>query len=297
MQPEILEGVDLYKCRMYENELPQEGEIVMAQIKSLNEMGADCVLLEYAKCEAFLGISECSKKNKVKNIRKLLRVGKLEPLQVIRVEAEKGYIDLSKKYMTHEEGEECNEKFQKSKAIHSIFNRLSDTMNIEMGNLLSEVCWPLYGSFDSAYDCLEKCTRKGTLIGELDVFHEFPVNTSGVCHTLDEWKTLQEELQKLLNHRFQPKEVTVEALVQVTCFGFDGIDAVKKALLAGRDQETEENPLTITTCANGFNVRTKGYDEDIATKVIKQSLAAIKKEIDTFSSGGFKITKEPYVVC
>ncbi len=289
-------SVNLYKCRMYEQILPKEGDIVMAEITSLNDVGADCVLLEYAKCDAYLGASECSKKNSVKSIRKFLRVGKLEPLQVIRVEADKKYIDLSRKYMSSEDVDKCNERFQKSKAIHSIFNRLSDTLDIELGNLLSEVCWPLYESFENVYDCLESCTRQGTLIGELDVFKDFRPQNSGICNCKETWQHLQKELQKLLNHRFQLKEITIESLVQVNCFGINGVDAVKHSLLIGRNQGTVEYPLSITTCDSGFNIRTKGYDEKKAAVVIKNALNAIKKEIKTYNGSSFKIVKEPTIV-
>jgi translation initiation factor 2 subunit 1 len=49
-----------------------------------------------------------------------LEVGRVEPVMVLRVDREKGYIDLSKRRVSPEDVAACEEKYNKSKMVHSI---------------------------------------------------------------------------------------------------------------------------------------------------------------------------------
>jgi translation initiation factor 2 subunit 1 len=54
---------------------------------------------------------------------------------VLRVDKEKGYIDLSKRRVSAEDVLKCDEKFQRSKAVHSILRHVSETQHVEMEEL------------------------------------------------------------------------------------------------------------------------------------------------------------------
>ena len=51
----------------------------------------------------------------IRSINKLIRVGRKEPVVVIRVDKHKGYIDLSKRRVSAEDVERCTEVFSKAK--------------------------------------------------------------------------------------------------------------------------------------------------------------------------------------
>lgn len=91
------------KCRFYENELPVEGEVVMGKVVRVeNQTGAYVSLLEYNNTEALIMASEYSRK-RTKSVQKLIKVGKREPLLVINVDQEKGFVDLSRKRVNPED--------------------------------------------------------------------------------------------------------------------------------------------------------------------------------------------------
>lgn len=52
------------------------------------------------------------------------------------------------------------------------------------------------------------------------------------------------ELQSYISKRLTPQPTKVRADVEVTCFGYEGIDAVKNALRAGEAQNTVHNKST-----------------------------------------------------
>ncbi|KYQ49721.1 Eukaryotic translation initiation factor 2 subunit 1 [Trachymyrmex zeteki] len=82
-------------CRFYKEKYPEVEDVVMVNVRSIAEMGAYVHLLEYNNIEGMILLSELSRR-RIRSINKLIRVGKTEPVVVIRVDKEKGYIDLSK---------------------------------------------------------------------------------------------------------------------------------------------------------------------------------------------------------
>ena len=57
-------------------------------------------------------LSELSRR-RIRSINKLVRVGRDECAVVVRVDEEKGYIDLSKRRLSDEEKTKCANKFEK----------------------------------------------------------------------------------------------------------------------------------------------------------------------------------------
>lgn len=65
--------------------------MVMVNVRSIAEMGAYVHLLEYNNIEGMILLSELSRR-RIRSINKLIRVGKTEPVVVIRVDKEKGNV-------------------------------------------------------------------------------------------------------------------------------------------------------------------------------------------------------------
>jgi len=125
-------------CRMYQNEFPEIDEVVMVQVKSIAEMGAYVSLLEYNNMEGMILMSELSRR-RIRSISKLIKVGRQEPVMVLRVDEEKGYIDLSKRRVSPEDVEECQQRYAKSKLVHSILTHVATTTNTDLDELYRRV--------------------------------------------------------------------------------------------------------------------------------------------------------------
>ena len=144
-------GAYRMSCRMYENEFPEIDDVVMVQVRSIAEMGAYVALLEYNNIEGMILLSELTRR-RIRSVNKLIRVGKQEVCMVLRVDREKGYIDLSKRRVSPEDVQKCDERFQRSKAVHSIVRHVSEVQHIDMEELYRMTAWPLYEKFGHAYE-------------------------------------------------------------------------------------------------------------------------------------------------
>lgn len=75
--------------KIHLTQLLQVEDVVMVNVRSIAEMGAYVHLLEYNNIEGMILLSELSRR-RIRSINKLIRVGKTEPVVVIRVDKEKG---------------------------------------------------------------------------------------------------------------------------------------------------------------------------------------------------------------
>merc|ERR1711907_869164 len=133
-------------CRMYQQRFPEVEDVVIVQVRSIADMGAYVSLLEYNNIEGMILLSELSRR-RIRSINKLIRVGKQEVCMVLRVDKEKGYIDLSKRRVSPEDVQKCDERFQRSKAVHSILRHVSEVAHVDMESLYRQTAWPLYAKF------------------------------------------------------------------------------------------------------------------------------------------------------
>ncbi|TFY75029.1 hypothetical protein EWM64_g8985 [Hericium alpestre] len=113
--------------RYYEQRYPEVDELVMVQVRQIAEMGAYVKLLEYDNIEGMILLSELSRR-RIRSIQKLIRVGRNEVVVVLRVDKEKGYIDLSKRRVSPEDITKCEERYMKSKTVGSIMRHVASRL-------------------------------------------------------------------------------------------------------------------------------------------------------------------------
>ena len=87
-------------CRFYKEKYPEVEDVVMVNVRSIAEMGAYVHLLEYNNIEGMILLSELSRR-RIRSINKLIRVGKTEPVVVIRVDKEKGIVTFNYKIVVN----------------------------------------------------------------------------------------------------------------------------------------------------------------------------------------------------
>jgi translation initiation factor 2 subunit 1 len=76
-------------CRFYKEKYPEIDDVVMVNVRRIQEMGAYVGLLEYDDIEGMILLSELSRR-RIRSVNKLIRIDKTEPVIVIRVDKEKG---------------------------------------------------------------------------------------------------------------------------------------------------------------------------------------------------------------
>ncbi|XP_022238409.1 eukaryotic translation initiation factor 2 subunit 1-like [Limulus polyphemus] len=177
-------------CRFYSQQYPEVEDVVMVNVRSIAEMGAYVHLLEYNNIEGMILLSELSRR-RIRSINKLIRVGRSECVVVIRVDKDKGYIDLSKRRVSPEDIMKCEEKFAKAKAVNSILRHVAGILGYDSDEqlevLYKKTAWHFdekYKKAASSYDVFKHAVSCLTLLsfGE-DHSGQYVENSLYFCHS------------------------------------------------------------------------------------------------------------------
>ncbi|KAK2553688.1 Eukaryotic translation initiation factor 2 subunit 1 [Acropora cervicornis] len=272
-------------CRFYKHKYPEIDDVVMVNVRSIAEMGAYVNLLEYNNIEGMILLSELSRR-RIRSINKLIRVGRNECVVVIRVDKDKGYIDLSKRRVSPEEIKKCEEKFTKAKAVYSILRHCAEILEYETDKQLEELYEKTAWHFD------EKFKSPGS---SFDVF-KLAVGDPSVLDELDLDEDTKSTLLNNIARRLTPQAVKVRADVEVSCYAYDGIDAVKNSLLEGLKCSSEEIPIKINLIAAPlYVITTTTLDRDEGLKSLTSAVDAIRSSIKQYG-GDFNEKAAPKVV-
>lgn len=66
-----------------------------------------------------------------------------------------GYIDLSKRRVSPEDVVKCEERYNKSKLVHSIMRHVAEKTKTAIEELYQNIGWPLNRNFGHAYDAFK----------------------------------------------------------------------------------------------------------------------------------------------
>ncbi|KAK9843518.1 hypothetical protein WJX81_006918 [Elliptochloris bilobata] len=262
-------------CRMYESKFPDVDDVVMVQVKSIAEMGAYVALLEYNGIEGMILLSELSRR-RIRSITKLIKVGRQEPVMVLRVDKEKGYIDLSKRRVSAEDIAACEERYNRSKLVHGIVGHVAETCGVEIEELYQQVAWPLYKMYGHAFEAFK------AMVNDPDpVFKrlEDDTNEGKPLPVLSE--AVKDHLMRNIKRRMTPQPLKIRADVELTCFKYDGVLHIQEAMRAAEATSTEECPVKIKLVAPPLYVLTTNTLEKVkGIEVLTEACSACKASID-----------------
>lgn len=277
-------------CRMYKKEYPEVDELVVVKVKNIAEMGAYCDLLEYNNIEGLILMSELSRR-RIRSVNKLIRVGRQEIVLVLRVNKEKGYIDLSKRRVNIDDRGACEEKWNKAKAVHSIMRHVASKCKWEkkhsenpVEDLYLSFGWAMYHhpGFKHGYDGFRLAVSDQKKFFEI---FEVPDEVKG-------------ELLENIQRRLAPTVCKLRADVELTCYAYQGINAIKAALKEADELDSKEFPLDIKLVAPPlYAITTQTMDKDGGVKKINQVIKRIQEVIlEPRYGGNCKVTEAPRIV-
>ncbi|KAG9128440.1 hypothetical protein FRC07_011197, partial [Ceratobasidium sp. 392] len=305
------------EMRYYQQKYPEVDDLVMVQVRQIAEMGAYVKLLEYDNIEGMILLSELSRR-RIRSIQKLIRVGRNEVVVVLRVDKEKGYIDLSKRRVSPEDITKCEDKFMKSKAVASIMRhvatRTSGAVEPETPAKEAEAKSPEHKGEEGEEDEEEAGIAGGSDEEKLEELYEqivWPLATK-YGHTYDAFKLaltssdvfeglnipqpVLTSLMSTIARRLTPQPIKLRADIELTCFQPAGIDAIKRALKAGEAVSTEAVPVKAKLVAPPFYVLgTNATDKIAAVERLEKAIEMIRTTIHE-DGGELNVKMKPKAV-
>jgi translation initiation factor 2 subunit 1 len=199
-------------------EWPEVGDLVIATIETVTDYGAYAKLDEYNK-RGLLHVSEISS-SWIRNIRDFVREGQKMVLKVLRVDTEKGHIDLSLRRVTKREKIEKILSWKKERKAEALLREvaekvgLSDEEVYEKAGVLVEEKYGLYEGF-------EKVVKEDT-----EVLTKIGVPES-----------LAKAFAEVAEERIHVKMVKVKGTLEIRCMKPNGVKIIKDSFLDAKKAE------------------------------------------------------------
>jgi translation initiation factor 2 subunit 1 len=199
-------------------EWPEAGDLIIATIQSVTDFGAYAKLDEYEK-QGLLHISEISS-SWIRNIRDFVREGQKLVLKVLRVDVEKGHIDLSLRRVTKRERIEKMMSWKKERKADTLLRSVAEKTGLSLEDVYEKagaVVEKEYGLYEGFEIAVKEGSEALTRIGVPD---ELAKVFAGVAQ-----------------ERIHVPMVKVKGIVEVSCQKPDGVKIIKEAFLAAKKAE------------------------------------------------------------
>jgi len=265
--------------RYYFEKYPKEGDTVVGRIKSLEEIGAYVTLPEYNDTEGLIVHSELLKK-RTRNIHKYIKIGSLDAFAVVKVDKEKGYIDLSKKRAVYEDKLAAFERYYKGKIAHSFMQSICVKSGCTLKDLYENFGWEAEKEFGSLY--------KG--------FREALMGEGMLQRKMKRTEFITDELldliEKLVRQKFTVPKVKVRADAETKCSKGDGVVVVQEILLKIEKEYPEVDVSLVSSPVFSFSVMSE--DSDAGGRTLLELLEKLEKRV-VGEGGAYLLVMPPTV--
>jgi translation initiation factor 2 subunit 1 len=257
-------------------EWPETGDLVLASVNRITDYGAYVTLDEYGK-EGLLHISEVSS-GWVRNIRDFVREDQKIVLKVLRVNTEKGHIDLSLRRVSRRERREKVLSWKRERKADSLLRSVSEKLKIPPEELHTKTAALLEEKFGGIYEGLEKAAKEGS---ESLIEAGLP-------------KDLAATIAEVAKEKIRLPMVKVKGTIQLQCLKPKGAIHIRDALLSAqkieKPEETKIHVYAVAAPKYAIEVLAEDYKE--AEKILQEaSETAIKTITKAGGTGVFQRTK------
>jgi translation initiation factor 2 subunit 1 len=245
-------------------EWPEVGDLVMATVETVTDYGAYVKLDEYDK-KGLLHISEISS-SWIRNIRDFVREGQKIVLKVLRVDIEKGHVDLSLRRVTKRERIEKVMFWKKERKADALLRSVSEKTGLSLEDVYEKVGTPMEKEY-GLYEGFEMVAKEGP----------------GVLTKIGVPEELAAVLAEVAVERIRVPMVKVKGIIELRCMKPNGVKIIKEAFLNAKKAEKSRDVklrfYVIAAPKYSIEVLAENYKraEDIMQKVAQNVVSSVAK--------------------
>jgi translation initiation factor 2 subunit 1 len=203
-------------------EWPEYGELVIATIEKVMDYGAYANLEEYNK-QGLLHISEIAN-SRIRRIRDYVKEKQKMVLKVIRVNVEKGQINLSLRRVTKRERIEKTKSWKKDRKAEALMKEVAEKVGLPIPEVYQKAGVILEEKY-GLYEGFEEVVKEGLeVLTELDISED-----------------LAKVIAQVAEDRIKVKMVKVKGVLEVRCSKPNGVKCIQDAFFsAKKSNKTKE---------------------------------------------------------
>ena len=253
-------------------ELPEQGEIVLATITKIMDHGAYVALDEYDGLQGFLHISEIAP-GWIRSVSKYVKNGEKKVLLVKKVRAERSDIDLSLKQVSADQKKKKLLEVKRYEKGNTLILKVQEKAKLSKTDL-TKLEDSFYSKYDSIYDAFMDIAVRGIAV-------------------LDDLKIAKKTLDAInqVSSKIKLPSVEIRGVLEISSDRPNGVEIIKNTLLNFTRDDKEKNIQITYLGAPKYRLAVTAQDFKSAEKKLKLILEEIQKEIEG-KKGSFKFTRK-----
>jgi len=238
---------------------PEKSELVVATVERVTAYGAYVRLDEYEDKQGIVNIRDFSFKW-VKHPRDYLKEGQKAVLKVVRVNRDRGHIDLSLKNVSDAERKEKLKRFKLEGRMEKLMELLAKSLKTTSEKLYSSFADKLADDYDSLYDAFVTVSA-----GKEDL----------KSYIKDE--KMRTEVLKMIKENIKPPRVEIYGTLNISSDAPDGLGRIKAALMSGESMFKDGVEGSISYLSSPrYSISVSAEDYKTAEKHMKAAVDAIE---------------------
>jgi translation initiation factor 2 subunit 1 len=239
--------------------IPEENEIILCKVTKIFPSSVFVELLEYGRKSGIVHISEVSP-GRIRNLRDFVSVGRQIVCKVLRIDRERGHIDLSLRRVNSTQRREKLDEIKQELKAEQLVKNLAKKLGKKPEVLYKEISEKIFEGYSHVYLCF-----KDVASGDVDL----------VKLGID--KNVAKEFTEAIIEKFKPAKIRIEGEIVLQTFHPDGVEKIKATL-----QAIEKVTSTLSLFYLGAG-RFKLTIEDIEYKPAEKNLKKVQNIIDKFN--------------
>jgi len=242
---------------------PEVGDLVIATIETITDYGAYAKLDEYDK-RGLLHVSEISS-SWIRNIRDFTREGQKVTLKVLRVDFDKGHIDLSLRRVTKRERIEKVMSWKKERKAEALIRGVAEKTGLKSDEIYQQAGLIIEQKYD-LYEAFEKVAIKGPEV----------LTSLGVA------ENISNAFSEVAHERIHVKMVKVYGVLEVRVVKPNGVKVIKDAFHKAKNVKLKDARVTFNIIAApkySIEVQAENYKraEDVMQKTADNLITYVTK--------------------
>ena len=231
---------------------PEEDELVMCTVTKVQFHSVFVNLDEYGE-SGMIHISEVSP-GRIRNIRDFVREGKKVVCKILRVDEDKGHIDLSLRRVTETQRRTKVDEIKQQQKAEKILEFVAKDLNLDTKKLLEEITENISKKYNSLYEFFQQ------VAGDNDAIKDAGVDA----------KTTK-NLEEAIKSRIKETGVKIEGKLKLASFASDGVEVIKEAL--NKAMRVSKEGISIKYLGAGtYNLVVDAKDYKKAEKLLEEAL-------------------------
>ncbi|MBL7051124.1 translation initiation factor IF-2 subunit alpha [Candidatus Woesearchaeota archaeon] len=237
---------------------PEEDEFVICTVNKVFPHSVFCTLDEFNRT-GVIHISEVSP-GRIRNIRNFVKEDKKVICKVLRIDQEKGHIDLSLRRVNDAQKRGKTNEIKQEQLAEKILEFVTKNLELDLKKTYMQLTETIFKTYPTLYSCFEEVIES-----ELDL------SSLGID------KKLAKELTIVIKQRIKPIEVEIKGILYLTNYEPNGVEIIKEVL----EKANLDEKISITYKSAGqYKVLVKSSNYPEAEEILKKATEEAIDEIE-----------------